>query len=94
VAEKYYSHDFVYRTKVGFNQPINDYFRHPLMQEMIHEMILPGIKTRGMYDYKKIESAWKDFNHAPFHKNIYLLWTAFSFEFWAQIFIDNTFDYY
>ena len=94
VAKKYYSHDFVYRTKVGFNQPINDYFRHPLMQEMIHEMILPGIKTRGMYDYKIIKSSWEDFNKLPFHKNIYLLWTVFSFEFWAQVFIDNKFAYY
>ena len=88
LALKYYSQDFVYRTKVGFNQPLTDYFLHNDMRNLIEDVVLPGIKNRGIFDFKKVINVWTDFSGKANNSHLNLLWTLVHFELWAQIFID------
>lgn len=89
LAEKYYNNDFVYRTKMGFNQPLHNYFAHPMMKDLMNDLILPGIKNRGLIDHKIVKAAWKNNKNPAISQNLDLIWICFSFELWAQIFIDN-----
>jgi len=89
LANKYYSDNFVYRRKMGFNQPLHDYFAYPKMKEFVNDLILPGIKTRGLVDYKKVKSAWLNSQNSGLSHHLNLFWLCFSFELWAQIFIDE-----
>ena len=85
----YYNKEFVYRTKMGFNQPTHDYFSNPLLKEMINDMLLPGIKNRGIMDYNKIRNIWVGGLEKRDQSGLVLLWSCFSFELWAQLFIDK-----
>lgn len=89
LASRYYGRDFAFRKKMGFNQPMQDYFTYPLMKEMINDTVLPGIKTRGLVNYTKLQQAWNGLNRNTESSVLFLLWTCFSFEIWAQVFIDG-----
>lgn len=89
MTKRFYNHDFVYRNKMGFNQPLQDYFNHPLLKEMINDSILPGIKKRGIISYKQISQLWaKGYDNID-HSGLSFLWSCVSFELWAQLFIDK-----
>ena len=90
LTKRYYSNDFVYRDKIGFKQPMHDYFVYPKMIEFVNDSILPGIMKRGIFDHKKITNAWKIICKSNDYSGILLFWSCFSFELWAQIFIDKT----
>jgi asparagine synthase (glutamine-hydrolysing) len=90
LANKYYSNNFVYRKKMGFNQPLHDFFAYPKMKELVNDLILPGIKTRGLVDYKKVETAWFISQNSKTSHHLNLFWLCFSLELWAQIFIDRS----
>lgn len=90
LAKRYFNKNFVYREKMGFKQPLHSYFAHPEMIELINDLILPGIKKRGILDYKKINKAWEIINQSNDNGGMLLFWSFFSFELWAQVFIDKT----
>ena len=87
LAKRYFNKDFVYREKIGFKQPMHDYFAQPEMIEFVNDLILPGIMKRGIFDYKQINNAWKLINQPNDHS---LFWSCFGFELWAQVFIDKS----
>ena len=90
LAKRYYNNDFVYRKKIGFKQPGRDYFAHSKMIEFVNDLILPGIMKRGIFDHKKINKEWELLINSKDHYDTFLFWGFFSFELWAQIFIDKT----
>ena len=90
LTARYYNNNFVYRRKVGFHLPLRDYFNHPLMKEMVNDLVLPGIKKRGIWDQKPLIQRWENLNKSNDQADAILLWTCFSFELWAQMFIDRT----
>jgi asparagine synthase (glutamine-hydrolysing) len=77
---------------MGFNQPLKDYFNYPEFVEMANDQILPGIKDRGLFDYKKLMKEWESRNSSNNVTQIPLLWNCLSFEVWAQIFIDKSYS--
>ena len=89
VTEKYYPNEFVYRRKMGFNQPLHDYFADPLLQELIQDSLLPGIKQRGIVNYIEILNLWDRYQKTKSLAGLMVLWNWFSFELWAQLFIDK-----
>lgn len=89
LASGYYGEDFVYRNKVGFAQPLRDYFSYPGMHEFVNDVILPGIKKRGIVDDKKLGKIWSGMNNGDF-KGRSLFWNCFTFELWAQLFVDKS----
>ena len=90
ITAKYYNPDFVYRRKSGFDQPLSDYFGNQLIKDLINDLLLPGIKHRGIYDFNFIKREWESFiNQSGNLTYLRLFWNAFSFELWAQLFIDK-----
>lgn len=89
IAAKYYNSQFAYRNKIGFNQPIYDYMIFPQMKEMINDIILPGIRNRGVFNYDLISKTYKKMEKKSYRKHSRWLWSFFAFELWAQIFIDR-----
>ena len=90
LTSRYYNHDFVYRTKIGFNQPTGEYLAHQPMIEFVNDVVLPGIKKRGIIDFQKISTIWEHINKTNDFNGRLLFWSCFSFEIWAQVFIDQT----
>lgn len=88
LAVKRFNTDFVYREKSGFPLPVNDLFLKTKMNELIEDQLLPGIKNRGVFDYKEVSKIWNNKN--DFSKgNLKNLWMFFAFETWAQTFLDE-----
>lgn len=88
LARRYFSEDFVYRTKAGFGIPLHTMFAHPGMTERVRDAYLPGIRQRGLFDSDRAESLWRN-KAALTQSEMNLLWTAVSFEAWAQLFLDR-----
>lgn len=90
LARRNYPDEFVYRTKMGFNQPLPDYYKNKIFTEMVNDSILPGIKNRGILNYPVLKKTWESIQGKENHPGIYLFWTSFSFELWAQVFVDRS----
>jgi asparagine synthase (glutamine-hydrolysing) len=87
LAEQKYGKAFAYRSKSGFPLPLKEYFNHHELKSIMEEIILPGIKSRGLLQTDYIKTLWKKENKS--NPDLKLLWMFLSFEIWAQIFIDG-----
>ncbi|WP_179343781.1 asparagine synthase (glutamine-hydrolyzing) [Winogradskyella ursingii] len=89
LAAKRFNNDFVYREKSGFPLPLSDLFLKSKMNERIEDQLLPGIKTRGLFDYKEVSKIWNKKNNGYSENDLRKLWMFFAFETWAQTFLDS-----
>lgn len=86
---------------MGFGISLSDYFCDGDVKKYIEDVLLPGIRDRRIFNYNEIEQMYTDICHkssrSSFRKDeskINALWTAFSFEIWAKMYLDcnpNTF---
>lgn len=89
-----YGEDFTYRSKMGLSFPFLMFFTDSEVEELINEIIMPGIEKRGVVNAKYVKELWskryfwKERNMDPWRK-LHALWTCFSFEIWAQMYIDR-----
>lgn len=92
ICSEEFGNDFTYRDKIGLCMPINKFFNTGDVREFIEGALLPRIKTRGIVDYDYIKSVWdSNINKMePWSPEIQMLWCVFSFEIWAQMYIDST----
>lgn len=89
-----YGPDFAYRSKMGLSFPFISYFSDANFRNYVETAIMPGIKNRGVVDYGYVFDIW---NKVPkwAQENKYdwrvlhMLWCVFSFEIWAQLYIDR-----
>lgn len=88
VARRYFRDDFVYRAKAGFGIPLHTMFAHPGMAQRVGDQYLPGIRRRGLFDGARAEALWTERANLT-QAEMNLLWTAISFEAWAQLFLDG-----
>ncbi len=88
VARRHFGEDFVYRTKAGFGVPLHAMFAHPAMAERVNDQYLPAIRRRGMFDAAHVDALWSRRADLA-HPDMNLLWTAVSFEAWAQLFLEG-----
>lgn len=89
-----FGEDFTYRPKMGFGIPLMDYFARGEVREFIENKILPGIKTRKLFNYKYIKNIYDKYcntKRKSLSNNSYInmLWVCFSFELWAQLYLDG-----
>jgi len=89
LAREYFDDAFVYRTKAGFGIPLRTMFDHSAMSERVRDQYLPGIMQRGIFDGALAEGLWARKNSLG-QAEMNLLWTAISFEAWAQLFLEGT----
>lgn len=92
LAVKRFNNEFVYRKKSGFPLPVKDLFLKTDMNELIEDQLLPGIKTRGVFDFKEVSKIWNKRDNNYSKRDLKNLWMFFAFETWAQTFLDNKYN--
>lgn len=88
-----YGELFAYRGKRGFSMPLLGFMSDPKVIEFIEARVLPGIKTRGVLNYECIANMWESRNKSSnfsYVEKFFTLWCCFSFELWAQMYLDNS----
>ena len=89
LAVKRFNKQFVYRKKSGFPLPLEDLFLNTKMNELIQDQLLPGIKSRGIFNFDSVSKIWNKKHKRFSNGDLKNLWMFFAFETWAQIFIDS-----
>ena len=86
-----YGETFTYRTKVGLGVPMHDIFNDEKVRRYVEVKLLPKIKQRKIVDYTYLQSIWEQVPHITSNSDnrIQVLWLAFSFEIWAQMYLDT-----
>lgn len=95
LCEDVYGKEFTYRQKMGLTYPFLDYYCSDSMSHYIGTELLPKVKSRGMVDYDYVISLWDQrFEWKKTGKYdwqwLNALWCVFSFEIWAQMYLDST----
>jgi len=88
-ALKYFPADFVYRPKLGFALPVKTYLRHSQFRPIMEDLILPGIRHRGLMNATRVEQYWRghwDENDEETES----IWMCAALEIWASQFLDVT----
>jgi asparagine synthase (glutamine-hydrolysing) len=88
LAAKYFDHDFVYRRKSGFGLPLKSYFARPRFKEMMEDVLLPGMRHRGIIKADVVERLWRN-PRGEGNDMIETLWICVAFEMWAQQYLDG-----
>lgn len=72
--------------------PLLKLMRAPIVAEYIEDVLLPGIKNRGVTNYPNTINLWSKRNIKKSEEDgtMWGLWAALSFELWAQIYIDGS----
>ncbi len=88
LAERRFGTEFVHRRKLGFGLPLVDYFSSRRFEELMNDVLLPGIKSRGWIDPAPVQK-W----HARVRdqKDVWCteaLWSVVSLEMWAHVYLD------
>lgn len=88
VANKF-GHEFAYRKKGTMNESLNerDMLDSPRFKEYYHDVILPGMKSRGILDVDLINK-WYESIHQISSKQFNSMWRAIGLETWCQLFLD------
>ncbi len=87
-----YGESFTYRYKVGLGVPMLQIFSDTKMREYIDALVLPGIEKRGVIDYAYVRQLWDNLSaiHSNLDSRLEVLWISFSFEIWAQMYLDKS----
>jgi asparagine synthase (glutamine-hydrolysing) len=88
IAEKYFGRDFAYRRKMGFGIPIRSFLSSQPFKEMMEDLILPGIRSRGIISANAFEAWWRQFpSFGPVEAESF--WIFVAFELWCHVFLDG-----
>jgi asparagine synthase (glutamine-hydrolysing) len=87
-AERIFTHEFTYRKKCGFGQPIGEWLKHPEgFGKYISFLIDPPVK-RPFLDYAAIRRTIAE-HLSGRREHTQLIWTLIVFEIWMQVVIDR-----
>ena len=59
-GKQYYNNSFIYRMKNGFFLPLNQFLKNETFVNEFYQNILPGIKSRGIFNAKNIETHFQN----------------------------------
>ena len=62
------------------------------MNELIEDQLLPGIKSRGLFDFNEVSNIWNRRDQDFSKSDLKNLWMFFAFETWAQTFLDGKYN--
>lgn len=87
-----YGDSFTYRYKVGLGLPMHKIFNDSKVREYIEGTLLPSIKKRHVVNYDYVISIWNAVSTMTtcMDSRLQVLWTVFSFEMWAQMYLDKS----
>lgn len=85
IATDFFGESFATRPKQGFGIPLRGYFQNAEFNSYLHESILPGIRNRGIFNYKQIEN-WLSNLPVISVQQLEALWIMIAFEIWMKQF--------
>ena len=88
LATEYFGSQFAYRTKGGFALPLRTFFSDARFGTLMEDVLLPGMRQRGVVDPKVVEGWWRELAYVP-SETVEALWMCTTFELWAQQFVDG-----
>lgn len=80
IAEKYFSHDFVHRNKMGFALPIGTWIKNEWKEEVGN--ILFEVKTTLPFNQEFINQLWQEHSQGKFD-HTHRLWAVYVFKKWC-----------
>jgi asparagine synthase (glutamine-hydrolysing) len=83
-----FNENFAYRKKMGFSIPLQEFFNSKKYREHWNDLVYPGIKKRGIFNHKRLSDIYSKRN-AGASSNLDLIWMMYSFELWAQKYLDQ-----
>ncbi|MAC40177.1 MAG: asparagine synthase (glutamine-hydrolyzing) [Pelagibacterales bacterium] len=84
-CEDLFGEDFSFRPKMGFGIPLKEFMNSKKYQDLISEIILPGLKEDKIFNYNLIEKWVKNINSIS-NREIESLWIISSFQLWKYSF--------
>lgn len=88
LAAKVFDERFVYRKKLGFSLPLEEFYQHPAFRSFMEDRILPGLRKRQLVNAKVVEGWWKMIPNLPPRLDE-VIFVAIAVELWAQQFLDG-----
>ena len=82
-----FGNDFAFRDKMGFGIPLKQFFADRQFSEYLTDIILPGIRERGVFNPNKINQWLSGLSAVSYHE-LEALWIAIAFEIWAKTYLD------
>lgn len=79
---------FAWRQKQGFGIPLRQFFSSPDFRAYLAEVISPGIRDFGLFDYRALERLMKRATRLS-SQDLDMLWILISFEIWRQQFLQR-----
>jgi asparagine synthase (glutamine-hydrolysing) len=84
-CSKIYGPQFSFRSKMGFGIPIKQIFEHNSAKELMFDMVIPGLKRDGIFNYRMVEK-WYNNIHNIKPEEVDGLWVMFAFQIWKEKF--------
>jgi asparagine synthase (glutamine-hydrolysing) len=88
LALKYFPPDFVNRPKLGFALPLKAFLRHPQFRPIMEDLVLPGVRQRGILNAKVVERYWRESLNGN-DERTESIWICAAFEMWGKLFLDG-----
>jgi asparagine synthase (glutamine-hydrolysing) len=92
ISEKHFGKEFTYRKKMGFELPLVELFKNKEFYGYVQDIIIPGIKTRGLYDWRILKKYFDNLEIIS-QQDAYVAWTLVCFEAWGQMYLDGGFEF-
>ena len=93
LSEKFFTKKFIYRKKIGFSMPLNEWMKKSKFKKFFTDILLnPLTLSRGIYNTRELIKLIKIFNKGnDKNKNSYAnkIWVLVNFELWMRMFIDK-----
>jgi len=92
MAEKYFPKEHIYRPKIGFSTPLNQWMRHPLFKRYIDVLKEERTLCRPFYHRAGILSLLQRFEQqadTPLYSYAGQIWNLLNFELWQRMMIED-----
>ena len=87
MTAKTFGNEFAFLDKMGFGIPLREFFIEDKFKSYLNEKILPGIKSRGLFN-DKLPAYWFANIDKIRYDELEALWIMVAFEVWAEIYLD------
>lgn len=89
-AKEFFGDKFAYRKKMGFSVPLQNYIKNNLFCEYYYDLIIPGIKKRGIFNPDVVEYLYNNISEKKYqYAELEAFWRVLTTEIWCQLYLDK-----
>lgn len=88
ISQKVYGKNFTFRKKCGFALPLKELFLNEKFRNYLHTQLFPSMINRGILNCDYIKECLENIDRIS-KDELEIMWRAFSFETWCQLFIEG-----